>query len=83
MCPEVTLAKSRSQLWCGNIATLATDKVVVARTQSVWSGCAGTSEYYRKFLCNQQLKGIFTDTFQVAGALLSSERLSQPLSERS
>ena len=77
------MAASSGQIQCGNIATLATDRVVVGRPQTVGVyptfGTANNKQVavFKRFNSNSPR------LFLVAGALLSSERLSQPLSERS
>jgi hypothetical protein len=77
------MAASSGLIRCGNIATLSTDRVVVGRPQTVGifptPGAANKKQVtvFKSFIISSP------HLFLVAGALLSSDRLSQPLSERS
>jgi hypothetical protein len=77
------MAFSGAPILCGNLATLSTDRVVVARPQSVGAFPVLLTTHIDEVVSGQQLSLQTTGLFVVAGALLSSERLSQPLSERS
>jgi hypothetical protein len=68
-----------SPIRCGKSATLATDGVVVARPQTVGFPRRPSLVYYTQTFKLQLLTAIVTYMFQVAGALLRSVRLSQPL----
>ena len=74
---------SCAQICCGKIATLTADRVVVARPQSVGDPPTASSAYVKQLHDAQQVRAKLMAFRAVAGALLSSERLSQPLSERS
>ena len=68
-----------SPIRCGRIATLPTDGVVVARPQTVGVPTRLPLVTYTQVFKLQPLTALVTYMFQVAGALLRSERLSQPL----
>ena len=62
----------------GKITTLPIDRIVVARPQTARIQARVQASNYSQVFKYQILTAIVTYMFQVAGALLRSERLSQP-----
>ena len=77
------MAASSGQIQCGNIATLSNDRVVVGRPQTVGVYPTSGTANNKQVTVFKSFRSSSPRLFLVAGALLSSERLSQPLSERS
>ena len=74
---------SSSRIRCGKIATLSTDRVVVARPHYAVSVPQIPPQRYSKYLTVNGLFDQLRIKGGVAGGLLSSARLSQRSSERS
>ena len=74
---------SSSRIRCGKIATLSTDRVVVARPHHAVSVPQIPSQFLYKYLNLKELSSQLHSKGAVAGGLLSSARLSQRSSERS
>lgn len=74
---------SNTRIPCGNIATLSTDRVVVARPHPALPIECLLSRSPYKLLKYNVLMLSLDDTQAVAGGLLSSRRLSQRSTERS
>jgi hypothetical protein len=62
----------------GRITTLPVDRIVVARPQTARIPARVPAFYYSQVFKYKVLTAIVTYMSQVAGALLRSERLSQP-----